>query len=166
MWSSRRTPVPTFFRGSSGASLIDVGDADRFTEFELAGVRLFLTTIIRKAWICRPRSGRQRLRSRRGAGKAQPVEEQPVPVTLDQLFHVKHIAPEPGTGRDVDLLEIELAAALGLRGQLLVASQPRPVLGLPRLRVGPCPLQLALQDLGTLGIPATLDLEPAFLVSR
>ena len=95
--------------------------------------------------------------------EAQAVEEQFVPETLDQHLCLEHIAAQPWAGRDVDLLEVELAAALGLGRQLLVASQPSPVLGLPRFRVGPCPLQFPLQDLCALGIPATLDLESSLL---
>src|SRR4029453_6633831 len=77
--------------------------------------------------------------------------------------YLEDIAAEPWTRWDVDLFKIELATALGFGRQLLVASQPRPVLCLPRLRVGPCPLQFTLQDLRPLGILATLDLKPSFL---
>ena len=54
--------------------------------------------------------------------------------------------------RDLDLLEVELAGAVGLGGHLLVALQAGLVLGLPGLGAGAHPLELDLEPLGELGV--------------
>ncbi len=66
--------------------------------------------------------------------------------------------------RDLDLLEVQLAGALGLGGHLLVALQPGLGLGLAALGVGADPLQLVLEPLGQLGVLLALDLQPLGLL--
>ena len=99
----------------------------------------------------------------RGSENDRPSKSEPVAEALDQISGLQHDAAEPRARRDVDLLEVELAVALRLGGELLVAGEPGLALGLARLGVGADPLQLALQDLGPLGVLAALDLEAGLL---
>ena len=148
-------------RIQAGAALVDIGDLHRLADPQLAGVRRLLADD-------HPEQGRladavgshDADDAGPGQGEAQAVEEQPITEALDQLLRVQHVAAQPRARRDVDLLEVELAVAVGLGGQLLVAGQPRLVLGLPRLGIGPRPFQLTLQDLGPLGVALALDLKP------
>src|SRR5690606_15392565 len=95
-----------------------------------------------------------------GQAEREPAEQLPIAEALLQAGRLEHDVAQPRAGRDVDLLEVQLAGPLGLGGELLVALQPSLVLGLPGLRVGPYPLQLLLEDLGPFGILATLDGQP------
>ena len=67
--------------------------------------------------------------------------------------------PSRGPGRDLDLLEVELAGLLRLGRHLLVALQPGLALGLPGLGARPHPRQLVLQPLLQLGVLAALHRE-------
>jgi hypothetical protein len=49
------------------------------------------------------------------------------------VLDLHHLAAQPRTGRDLDLLEVELAGLLGLDHHLLVALQPGLALGLTGL---------------------------------
>src|SRR4029453_6752743 len=125
-------------RIESGAGLVDVGDPHRVAEHELAGVWLFLTNehaeergladTVRTDDADYPPPWQREI---------PPLDTQPAPVAFNQLLRFQHIAAKPWAGRDIDLLEVELAAALSLRPQLFVARQPRSVLGLTCLRVRP-----------------------------
>ena len=99
----------------------------------------------------------------RGRREREVVHEQTTVEALGQALRLEHDVAEPRTGRDVDLGGVDLAVAVGLGRHLLVAGQPRLALGLPRLGVGPHPLQLALEHLGALGVLGPLDLEALLL---
>ncbi len=71
--------------------------------------------------------------------------------------------PRRGPGGILDLLEVELAGALGLGGHLLVAGQTGLGLGLASLGRGAHPLELLLEALGELGVLLALDLEALLL---
>src|SRR5690606_14625699 len=66
--------------------------------------------------------------------------------------------------RDLDLLEVELAHALGLGGHLLVALETGLGLGLAAAGAGAHPLQLLLEALLELGVLLALDLETGGLL--
>ena len=75
----------------------------------------------------------------------QVVDQHAVAETLAQVRHLDHDTAQARARRDLDLLEVELARALGLVGHLLVALQTRLGLRLPGLGVGPHPGELVLQ---------------------
>src|SRR5262245_4821763 len=143
------------------AALVDIGHAHRAPELQLAGVRLLLPHD-------HPEQGR--LANAVGSDDAddsgprqverEAAEQLAVAEALLQLVRLEDDVTEPWAGRDVDLLEVELAVALGLGGELLVALEPSLVLGLARLGVGAHPLQLLLEDPGPLGVLAALDDQP------
>ena len=66
-------------------------------------------------------------------------------------------AAQARPGRDLDLLEVELAVLLGLGRHLLVAGQAALALGLAALGVLAHPLELVLEPLGELGVLLALD---------
>src|SRR5207342_26039 len=72
-------------------------------------------------------------------------------------------AAQARTRRDLDLLEVELAGLVGLRGHLLVAVEARSGLRLPALGVRPDPLELLAQPLLALDVLLPLDLHPVGL---
>ncbi len=82
---------------------------------------------------------------------------------LAQVVGLQHHVAEPRPGRDVDLGGVDLAVAVGLGRQLLVALQPGLALGLAGLGVGPHPVELALEHPGALGVLGALDLEAVLL---
>src|SRR5205807_760648 len=98
-----------------------------------------------------------------GEGEAQVLDQDPVTEALGQPGDLDHLGAQPRARRDLDLLEVELAARVGLGGHLLVALQPGPALGLAGPRVRPDPFELVLQALAPLGVLGALDLEPAGL---
>src|SRR5918993_2448397 len=113
----------------AAAVLLDVGELDGLADLDLAVVRLLLAD--------------QHLEQRGLAGA----------VGADDAD------AQPRARRDLDLLEVQLAELVGLRGHLLVAGQPRLALGLAGLRAGADPLQLVLETLLALGVLGALDLE-------
>ncbi len=85
------------------------------------------------------------------------------PKPLVSLRALEHVGAEARARRDVDLGQVDHAVAVGLGRHLLVAGEAGAALGLAGLRVRAHPLELALQDLGALGVLLALDLEPALL---
>src|SRR5204862_7062428 len=75
-------------------------------------------------------------------GEGQVVDQYPVAEALGQVVGLDDQVAQPRARRNLDLLEVQLAGLLRLGRHLLVPAQSRPGLGLPRLRVGPYPLQL------------------------
>jgi hypothetical protein len=90
---------------------------------------------------------------------AEVLDEHPVTEALLRLLDLDDGRAQPRARRDLDLLEVELAGPLGLRGHLLVALQPRLALRLARLGVRAHPLQLLLEAALQLGVLLALDLE-------
>ena len=81
-----------------------------------------------------------------------------------QVLDLDDLAAQARARRDRDLLEVELAGAVGLGGHLLVAGQARLGLGLAGLGVGAHPLELVLEALGELGVLLALDLQAGLLL--
>ena len=77
--------------------------------------------------------------------------------TLVEVLDLDDDVAQPRAGRDLDLLEVELAGLLRLGGHLLVAPQARLALGLPGLGARPHPREFVLQPLLQLGVLAALD---------
>ena len=71
---------------------------------------------------------------------------------------------QPRPRRDLDLLEVQLAGALGLGGHLLVPREPGLGLGLPGLGPGAHPGQFLPQSLGQLDVLAALHRHPLGLL--
>ncbi len=94
----------------------------------------------------------------------QTVDERAVAEGLLQALGLDDDGAQARTGRDLDLLEVELARALGLGGHLLVAGQARLGLGLAALGVRADPLQLVLEALGQLGVLLALDVHAGGLL--
>ena len=76
---------------------------------------------------------------------------------LGEVVDVDDRAAQARARRDRDLLEVELAGAVGLGRHLLVAGQTGLGLDLAGLGVGADPLQLGLEPLGQLGVLLALD---------
>src|SRR5829696_4080117 len=147
-------------RVDATAVLLDVGELDGLADLDLAVVRLLLAD--------------QHLEQRGLAGavgaddaddavarqrERQVVDQDAVTEALGQILRLDDDAAQPRTRRDLDLLEVQLAELVGLRGHLLVAGQPRLALGLAGLGAGADPLQLVLEALLALGVLGALDLE-------
>ena len=94
----------------------------------------------------------------------QVVDEHPVAEALAQVLGLDDDAAQARARRDLDLLEVELAGALGLGRHLLVAGEPGLALGLASLGVLPDPLELVLEPLGELGVLLALDLQALLLL--
>src|SRR5205823_1453544 len=107
------------------AALVHVGDLDRFTEHELAGVRLLLAE---------DHPEKRRFAGAVGTDHAddagawepevEPVEEQLVAEGLPQTLGLEHVVAEPRSRWDADLPGVRRSLR-GLRGELLVSSEPR-----------------------------------------
>ncbi len=80
------------------------------------------------------------------------------------MLDLDHEVAQPGTDRDLDLLEIELAGLLRLDRHFLVALQPGLVLGLAGLGARADPGQFVLEPLLQLLVLLALDLEPLGLL--
>ena len=162
MWSrpSETTSHSVFFGSMPAAVLLDVGELDRLADLDLAVVGLLLAD--------------QHLEQRRLAGavgaddaddavarqrERQVVDQDPVAEALGQLLRLDDDAAQARARRDLDLLEVELAELVGLRGHLLVPGEARLALGLAGLGAGAHPLQLLLEPLGALGVLGALDLQ-------
>ena len=147
-------------RVDATAALVDVGDLDGLTDLQVATVEWFET---------HDRLEQGRLSDTVGANdaddavagkrEAQPVNEHPVAEALLEVLRVDHLRAKARARGDDDLLEVELARLLRLRGHLLVASKAGLRLGLPALRIAAHPFELVGEALGELGVLFALDLE-------
>src|SRR5690606_36725501 len=130
------------------AGLVDVGDLHRLADLELTAVERLqpddrleergLADAVR-ADDTDDAVGRQR--------EGQPVDELAVPEALLQVLRLDDHRAQARARRDLDLLEVELAHALGLGGHLLVALETGLGLGLAAAGAGAHPLQLLLEAL-------------------
>ena len=140
------------------SALVDVADLDRLTDPQGARVGFFLADDhLEQGGL----ADAVRADDADDAGARQieiePVDQDAVVESLGELLGLKHHAAQPGSRRDVDLAEVDLAVALGLGRQFLITGQSGLVLGLPSLRGRPHPLQFTFQDLGALGVFLALD---------
>src|SRR5918993_2611501 len=152
-------------RVEAAAALVDVGDLDGLPDLHHAGIRLLepddrleergLPDTVRPDdaddAVARQREG-------------QVVDEDSVSETLAQTLDLDDLAPEARAGRDLDLLEVELAGALRLGGHLLVPGQSCLGLGLAGLGVAAHPLELVGEALGELFVLLALHLEARLLL--
>src|SRR5690606_12744771 len=119
------------------AGLVDVGDLHRLADLELTAVERLqpddrleergLADAVR-ADDTDDAVGRQR--------EGQPVDELAVPEALLQVLRLDDHRAQARARRDLDLLEVELAHALGLGGHLLVALETGLGLGLAAAGAG------------------------------
>ena len=153
------------FGVDAGAVLVDVADVDRLTDLHGAGVWLFEAD---------DRLEQGRLADAVGADDAddavarqrerQPVDEDAVAEALLEVVDLDDLRAEARARRDLDLLEVELAGALGFGGHLLVAREACLRLRLAGLRVGADPLEFFLEALGELRVLLALDGEALLLL--
>src|SRR5699024_10968443 len=147
------------------AALVDVGDLDGLADVQAPRVRLLFADD-------HPKQGRLadavRTDDADDAGtrqaERQPVEQLPLAEALVQVRRLEDDVTQARTRGDVDLLEVELATALGLGRELLVTPEACLVLGLAGLRIGTHPLELLLEDPGTLRVLLALDDETLLLL--
>ena len=99
-----------------------------------------------------------------GSVKLRFVDERPAVEALLQLLRVDHDATQARTRRDLDLVEVELARAVGLGRHLLVARETGLRLRLAALRVGAHPLEFVGEALGELRVLLALDGEALALL--
>ena len=92
----------------------------------------------------------------RGSVNDRSLISVPAVEALVEVLDLDDDVAQPRAGRDLDLLEVELAGLLRFGRHLLVAPQTGLVLRLPRLGAGPHPGQLLLQPLLQLGVLAAL----------
>ena len=83
----------------------------------------------------------------RGKREGQVLDQRTAVEALVEVLDLDNDTAQPGTGRDLDLLEVELAGLLRLRGHLLVSLQTGLAFRLPGLGSRAHPLQLILQPL-------------------
>ena len=100
----------------------------------------------------------------RGSVKDRPSIRSRSPKPFCRFVGLDDHAAQARARRDLDLLEVELAGAVGLGGHLLVAGETGLGLGLAALGVGADPLQLLLEALGQLGVLLALDLQARALL--
>src|SRR5215207_3498357 len=144
-------------RVDAAAVLLDIRQLDRLADLDLAVVGLLLADQhLEQRGLARTvgaddADARQRER--------EVVDQDPVTEALGEALRLDDDAAQARARRDLDLLEVELAELLGLRGHLLVPGQTGLALRLPRLGAGADPLQLVLQALLALGVLGALALE-------
>ena len=80
------------------------------------------------------------------------------------MVGLDHDIAEAGARRDLDLVEVELAGLLRLRGHLLVALETRLTLRLAGTRAGAHPVELVSEALLELGVALALDLQASRLL--
>src|SRR5699024_11426136 len=90
-------------------------------------------------------------------GEGEILDQAAVAEALGEVLDLHDLVAQPRRGRDLDLLEVQLAVLLSLRSHLLVTLEARLVLRLAGLRAGANPGQLLLQALLQLGILLTRD---------
>src|SRR5690606_11980032 len=109
-----------------GTGLVDVADLDRLTDLELAAVeRLEADDRLEEGGLAHAVGTDDADDAVRGEAEAEPVDELAVAEALLQVLGLDHDGSQPRPRRNLDLLEVELARALGLGGHLLVARQSR-----------------------------------------
>ena len=100
----------------------------------------------------------------RGSVNDRSLISDPAVEALVEVVDLDDDAAQARAGRDLDLLEVELAGLLRLGGHLLVAPQARLALGLPGLGARAHPGELLRQPLLQLLVLAALDGEPLGLL--
>ena len=144
--------------------LVDVGDRDRFADPDRAGIRLLLADDhLEQGRLADAVRAEDTDDAVAGQAEGEVLEQAAVAEALDQMADLDDHAAQARARRDLDLLEVQLAALVGLGGHLLVPLQPGPALGLARPRAGPDPLELVLQALALLRVLGPLDLQPGRL---
>src|SRR5690606_33470609 len=147
------------------AVLVDVADLDALTDLQLAAVELLEAHDgLEQGGLADAVGADAAHDAVRPQGDGEPVDEQTVPEALLQVLAVDDLVAQPRARRDGDLLEVELAGLLGLRGHLLVAGKTRLGLRLAALGVGADPVQLLLEAPGELLVLLALDLEALLLL--
>ncbi len=99
----------------------------------------------------------------RGRLKLRVLDEEFLPETLAEVAGLDHQIPQPGAGRDEELLGF-IALLLFLRGQFLEPGEARLALGVPALGAGAHPFQLGLHGLLAGRFLLLLDFESLFLL--
>src|SRR5690606_31018618 len=147
-------------RVDPAAGLVDVGDLDRLADLELPAVeRLEADDRLEERGLADavgPDDADDAVARER---EAQPVDEDTVAEALAQVLRLDDHAAQARARGDLDLLEVELARALGLGRHLLVAGETGLGLRLAALRVLTHPLELFLEALGELLVLLALDLQ-------
>src|SRR5690606_15792837 len=143
-----------------GARLVDVADLDRLADLQLAAVeRLEAHDRLEERGLSHTVRADDADDAVRRERERQAVDEHAVAERLLQVLRLDHDRAQARPRRDLDLLEVELARALGFGGHLLVAGQTRLRLGLSALGVRPHPLELLGEALGELGVLLALHLQ-------
>ncbi len=151
-------------RVDAGAGLVDVGQRDSLADRELAAVqRLQADDGLEQGGLAHPVWSHHTHDPVARQGEGQPLDEGAPVEALGQVGGLQDLVSQARTRRDLDLLEVQLAGALGLSGHLLVAGQAGLGLGLTPPGRGAHPLQLLAQAPGQLGVLLALDLQTLLL---
>ena len=145
-------------RVDAAAGLVHVGELDGLADLELAVVqRLQAHDGLEQGGLAHAVGTHDAHDAVARQGEGQPVDEGAAVEALLEVGGLQDHVAQPRTRRDLDLLEVELAGALGLRSHLLIAGQAGLGLGLAALGGGAHPLQFLLEALGELGVLPSLD---------
>src|SRR5262249_42387825 len=132
-------------RVDPGPGLVDVGNPDRLADDDRAVVGLILAhDHLEQGRLADAVRAADADNAVRRDGEADVLDQHPVAVSLREILYLNDQRPETRTGRDLDLLEVELAVLLGFGGHLFVTLEPGPALGLPCPRARPHPFKLVL----------------------
>ena len=110
-------------RVDRGPQLIDVGDLHRLADLDGPGVRLLLSEDhLQQRRLTDPVRADDTDDAGRRKAEAEPVDQLALLEPFDQPVRLDHEAAQPGTGRNLDLLEVQLLPGRGLVGQLLILA--------------------------------------------
>src|SRR4051794_29096582 len=149
----------------SGAALVEVGDVDRLADLQVSAVeRLQPDDRLEQGRLADAVRADDADDAVAGKREGEAVDELAVAEALLELLRVDHLAAEPGPDGNLDLLEVELPGALGLRHHLLVAGEAGLRLRLAALGVGADPVELVREAPRELRVLLALDLESLALL--
>src|SRR3954462_928140 len=132
----------------AATALVDVAELDGLADFDGAAVGLFEADDgLEQRGLADTVGSDDADDAVSGQRERQVLDQRPTVEALVEVLDLDNDVAEPRPGRDLDLLEVELAGLLRLSRHLLVAAQPCLALGLPRFRAGPNPFQLVPQSL-------------------
>src|SRR4029077_13672960 len=132
----------------AGPRLIDIAELDRVADPDRAAVRLLETHDgLEQRGLPDTVGTDDADDAVSGQRERQILNERASLESLVEMVDLDDDAAEPRPGRDLDLLEVELAGLLGFGRLFLVTAQSGLALGLPRLHAGADPCQLIPEPL-------------------